>query len=412
MSTTNNPIFNPSEKDPNFLFAQKQNVGPNSRNQRQRTPAGQKIYPWISAKRKRTSPKQKPKAKQVKITDYWLNPQPETSNRYENLSEDDSPPTIIEKPAKKTPKPPPIFIGNAKCIKPLIELLKNTVKDEYQLKVLGNDEVKLQVNTIIDYRLIVAELDKKKTEFHSYKLKDQKNFRTVLRGIHPSVDTADIKGEIEQLNHKVVNIYNIKQRSTGKPLPLFYVDLETNDNNKEIYTVRALMHTKITFEAPHQKKELPQCTKCQRYDHTQKYCHRDPRCVKCAGDHLTKDCSRKVKDKHVKCVLCSENHSANYKGCKIYKELREKKFPHLRNKQSQKNPPGFAQPSYQLRQPNLSYAQVVSDKQEPLLFASQNGQVSHNQSDDICELKNMMKDMMKQIIPLVNLLTTLVSKMV
>lgn len=409
---TKNPIFGQSESDPNFLFAMNKNSGSNTRFQ----PPGSQPFKWMTAKRKRSSPKANPKPKQVKITDYWLNPNTETTNRFQELIEEgNEPPKVVE----KTPKPPPLFIAGVKSLKPLTDLLKAVAKEEYQIKILGNDEVKLQTKTITDYRLLVTELEKKNTEFHSYKAKQLRSFRTVLRGLHPSVDIAEIKLAIQELNHKVVNIHNIKHRATGNPLPLFYVDLEPQDNNKEIYSVRALLHTKITFEAPHQKRELPQCTKCQRYEHTQKYCNRKPRCVKCAGDHLTKNCQRTTEDDKVKCVLCNGSHPANYKGCKHYKDLQEKKFPQLRNKQiiSQKNPPGFAPSSYLPRHPNLSYAQVVNGVNEELFIPSTSSQKYHTtpqttqQSDDICELKSMMKDLMAQISPLINLLTILVSKM-
>lgn len=33
-----------------------------------------------------------------------------------------------------------------------------------------------------------------------------------------------------------------------------------------------------------------------------------------------------------KCVLCDGNHPANYKGCIVYKQIQNKKFPKLRDK--------------------------------------------------------------------------------
>jgi len=81
-----------------------------------------------------------------------------------------------------------------------------------------------------------------------------------------------------------------------------------------------LGHT-VKFGPPHPKREIPQCIKCQRYGHTKGFCNRKARCVKYAGNHPTFNCPRKVKSENVKCVLCERNHSANYKGCTIYKDL-------------------------------------------------------------------------------------------
>lgn len=61
-----------------------------------------------------------------------------------------------------------------------------------------------------------------------------------------------------------------------------------------------------------------QCKRCQEFNHTQKYCQLEPRCVKCAGKHFTKEC-RQNKSTPPKCVNCDEMHPANYRGCVVAK---------------------------------------------------------------------------------------------
>ena len=164
-----------------------------------------------------------------------------------------------------------------------------------------------------------------------YQPKKNRSFRTVLRGIHYSTDTNEIKSEIEKHGHKVVNIFNIKQTRTNIPLPLFFVDLKPSDN-REIYRIETLNYSKVKFEPPRTMQNIPQCSKCQRYGHTQAYCYHSPRCVKCAGNYPTKQCLRTEKSDAVKCVLCEGNHPANYndvlstKNCK-----REPSHPYVTN---------------------------------------------------------------------------------
>jgi hypothetical protein len=50
------------------------------------------------------------------------------------------------------------------------------------------------------------------------------------------------------------------------------------------------------------------------------YCQRPYKCVKCGGNHMTSEC-QKSKETPAKCALCSGVHSANYKGCTIYRDL-------------------------------------------------------------------------------------------
>ena len=36
----------------------------------------------------------------------------------------------------------------------------------------------------------------------------------------------------------------------------------------------------------------------------------------------------------MQCILCNGNHPANYKGCAVYKQLQEKTYPALGNRQA------------------------------------------------------------------------------
>ena len=127
----------------------------------------------------------------------------------------------------------------------------------------------------------------------------------------------------------MTNIWNIRQRVSKNPLPLFEIDLKIQDNNHELYSIKHLMHCRVSFEPPRPKKVIPQCTRCQDYKHTKSYCNRRPRCVKCAGPHLSKDCPKKNWESQVKCALCNGNHPANYKGCSVFKFQIYQIFPKM-----------------------------------------------------------------------------------
>ena len=181
-----------------------------------------------------------------------------------------------------------------------------------------------------------------------------------LHSEHGESLKTTIKSAIEHNGHTVINVHNIKQR-TNIPLLLYFVDLKPNENNKDIYQIETLSYTKMRFEPPRPKRNIPQCGKCQRYGHTQAYCYHSPRCVKCAGNHSTKHCPRKEKSEHVKCVLCNGNHPANYKGCTVYKEKLKRTFPPLRSKLEGK--PLAAQPQSYTR-PGTSYSAALTSQQQ------------------------------------------------
>ena len=78
----------------------------------------------------------------------------------------------------------------------------------------------------------------------------------------------------------------------------------------------------VKLEPTRKSKLIPQCKSCQGYGHTQNYCAKPPRCVKCSGHHATKDCHKNPTEPP-KCVNCGECHPANYRGCLVAKELQK-----------------------------------------------------------------------------------------
>lgn len=74
--------------------------------------------------------------------------------------------------------------------------------------------------------------------------------------MHPLTDAKGLKMVIEEQGHKVANIWNIKHRMTKKPLPMFFIDLEPNQNNKTVYNINKLLQCKVISEAPKPKRDI------------------------------------------------------------------------------------------------------------------------------------------------------------
>lgn len=392
-TTKAKPIIWQSKINPNFSFA---------------TPIG--ANPWKTVRNKRKiSPSAKIPLiqKQQKITNYWLgSPVIATPNRFAELEKNDDPIREII-----VPKPPPIMLKGVDNIAPLIEQLNIVAKDGYQTKSTG-DRVTIHTRSKEEYTKIIQVLKDKDTMFHSYPFKDARAFRVVLKNVHHTMDTNMIKTALTDIGHNVRNIHNILNRRNKKPLPMFFIDLEPKENNKEIYQVQLLCNMRLKFEPPRPKREIPQCIKCQRYGHTKNYCHHKARCVKCAKFHETATCDRKNEDLDVLCVLCAGNHPANYRGCEIYKELQAKRYPPLRNKNlvSQPAPQPSTTPTSRVRT-GVSYAQAAREQSQQQQFVNNINQPDTPQpSCDFNELKLMMKDIMESMKSMLNILTALVTK--
>lgn len=320
--------------------------------------------------------------------DYWLNPQTtdaNVENTFSLLAEKQQ--TEDTQKSKEESKPPPLFVAGVVDINPLMKVLNVIAKESYDS--------------------IVKELKDRNTEFHSYQKKQDRPFKVVLRNMHSSSDQQLLKEELESLGHSIMKISNMRHRVSNAPLPMFIIDLKPSPNNKKIYDVEFLVNTKIRFEAPQKKREIPQCTRYQRYGHTKNFCSRQARCVKCAQNHPTSACPIKERTPNTKYILCEGMHPANYKGCTVYKELQKAKCLPLRKKEVTPTVTLESQPRIQPVMMAGTYAQVLrngknqTDNTEPPIIP---------QSGDLSELKSMMKTLMEQMSTLLNLITTIVNK--
>ena len=191
--------------------------------------------------------------------------------------------------------------------KPKILNLRYTIK----LKCFNKD----------DHTRLLNFLQRTGTEYSTDTARMDTPIKVVIRNLPSDTPVNDIKEalilddvpctEVKQL-HSVDS--QTKQRMD---LPLFLVYIKRHENATRIYNLNSLLYYRIRVE-PYKSRDIIQCYKCQRFNHTEKTCHANPRCVKCAGEHITRQCTRTLTDVNLKCANCKGNHTANFRGCPIY----------------------------------------------------------------------------------------------
>jgi ribonuclease BN (tRNA processing enzyme) len=183
-------------------------------------------------------------------TSHEIAEQIQTTNRFECLNAlpcDNNHPSTSKNSdnSKREPKPPPIYIygvNNFKAMpglpkmKPI--LLKRCLTIQY---------------TPETYRKLIQHVRDEKIIHHTYQLKQERAYRIVIRDLYHSIPISDIAEELNKKGHKVRNMINVKHRVTKEPLLLFFVDLEPQSNNKEIYNLQLLLNCKIRVEPPNTK---------------------------------------------------------------------------------------------------------------------------------------------------------------
>lgn len=270
-------------------------------------------------------------------------------------------------------------------------------------------------------------LKSKNIDFHTYQIKQEKSFRVVLRNLHHLIPLNFITEEVEHLGYKVKQVINVLQRLTKKPLPLFFVDLEPDSNNNDIFKVKSICHSIIKFEESRPIKQAIQCHRCQNFGHTKSYCNHQPRCVKCDGQNSTFECP-KLKDFPPKCTLCGGPHPANFRGCPVYKDFQHRRITNSKNASKTFSNPnsnetnnnnvvqalvGFTH-NMSLLNPtqNPTYATITS-KSPPHNLDHDNDLIhNNNTASDLLsrQLASFVSDLKSLINPLISLLTTVINK--
>src|SRR5664279_3240085 len=113
-------------------------------------------------------------------------------------------------------------------------------------------------------------------------------------------------------------IRRIKRRVDGQLQPTTAVILGYVENPPNVVKLRYRQYrTRTDIEEP------KQCHNCLRFGHLKVNCRSTTRCPRCAGNHAYDDCTKKLQQEAVRCANCGENHSAKYRGCTKFAEVKK-----------------------------------------------------------------------------------------
>lgn len=189
------------------------------------------------------------------------------------------------------------------------------------------------------------------------------------------------------------------------------VVLKNTPENKGIFNLRSLFYMTVKIER--YKSNAPaQCYNCQQFGHSSLHCGASPRCVKCAGKHKAKDCTKPLEVKP-KCTNCNGDHTANYKKCPAITQESEKRRslkPKILNQlthakiqpQIQNNATDSS--NQNISHPNTSYAEHTKPKVNKSISELQNLVVN------ISSENNDAKTIINTIVALLPLLLNLLNQ--
>ncbi|KAJ0169948.1 hypothetical protein K1T71_014554 [Dendrolimus kikuchii] len=199
---------------------------------------------------------------------------------------------------------------------------------------------------VVQKYLVEATQADPQIQWFCYSVDSEKPTKVAIKGLPPDTDPEEIKMALEEWGHEVLYVKHIPGVG-GRPGCLFHATLkhQSQEALSRLYSHTELLYMPgVVIEGWRGVSGVAQCHRCQRFGHSSNNCHRAPKCVRCAEEHLSSECPRPRQDKPT-CANCGQAHAACYKRCPLYlKEVRKRRAsvpppPPRGRKVAEKRPP-------------------------------------------------------------------------
>lgn len=224
---------------------------------------------------------------------------------------------------------PPVYIKQT--TKEVNRVLYQNFRDsDYELRAVSGNRTCLKAASREVLLRIKSDLESRRMEFFSFTARDEKEVKVALKGLDEYNPTEILQEMLadDQVTTKPTDVKRLRtpfSRQAKHDLDIFTVSYPAGTTMAAIQCTKFLFRTRVQFESLKSSGNPIQCYRCQQFGHATAGCRMSQKCVKCAGDHESADCTYGVTaDRAIlKCVLCGERgHPASYKGCEKAKEAK------------------------------------------------------------------------------------------
>lgn len=262
-----------------------------------------------------------------------------TANRFKDLPDDsdcsvgeNTQNTPIHNRNRPSRVPPVVLDLKEEWSHNTITHLVTRYTKDFHLQYRRRGKVAIHCYSNESHKLVVEGLRAEKVFFHTFARKEERKYKVVIRGI-PTQAIDTIVGELATRGFSDVTVTKLKSSDMdNKPscAPLL-VQLPAGADIVKFKQIKYLCSCVIQIERFKPKNNFgTQCYRCQRFGHASQNCNLPQRCVKCVGEHATKDCPKKERISPAQCCNCNENHPSNYRHCPVrvgyLKRLQEKQL--------------------------------------------------------------------------------------
>jgi arsenate reductase-like glutaredoxin family protein len=227
---------------------------------------------------------------------------------------------------KNPSKPPPLVIlhTNAKQLQTEVSALG--VKD-FTMR-MTSESTRIFFNNNEDYAKVKKNFIENKKAFFTHSLKEDQLSKFVLSGLHKMTDD-EVKQAVSQAGKTPTLVKTMRTRvqNTNHALYLIFFLKKDKVKLRDLQEISVVNYMRVRWSNYENKRAGPsQCANCQRFGHGSTHCHANPRCIRCAENHASKDCPlikgpngeslKRIDTALLVCVQCGLQHAANFSNCR------------------------------------------------------------------------------------------------
>jgi hypothetical protein len=227
---------------------------------------------------------------------------------------------------QKSTKPPPLVVLHTNTKELQAELAALGIKD-FEMRMAG-DSTRIFCKNNEDYEKVKKNFIDNTRAFFTHSLKEDQLSKFVLSGL-PKMTDDEVKDALTMAGKtpKMVKTMQTRSaRSEHHALYLVFFMKKDRTRLRDLHEISVVSHMRVRWANYENKRAGPsQCSNCQRFGHGALHCHAIPRCVRCAEEHLSKECPliktstgetlKRIQTDLLVCVHCRLQHSANFSGC-------------------------------------------------------------------------------------------------
>lgn len=239
----------------------------------------------------------------------------DTSNRFSSLEEVNMDPEEPTGPSVKAKRPPPLVIrSKLEQATLFFKKIRSLVKGEVEFKCIAREDYEktlIKTNVINEYKIIKTYLVQHNYQFYTYGLEEEVPVKIVLKGLHRSVTSEEVRNSLRDQGHEPLDIIQLTRKGSDIKIPTFILKYAPGKDIKPVTSIKHLFYTKIYWEKFKSSQRVQQCYRCQEMGHISVNCTLPERCVRCSGPHKNQDCKSDI----LKCANCKGNHAASNPDC-------------------------------------------------------------------------------------------------